>query len=110
MRLLLTLGFLISTVLGEGEPSATPADTPNGAANITGPIITPEVRAYLDKALKKWGVPGLTVVAVGGPGWTKVESGEGAWVTEFYNYGIADSRGNKVTENVSYLVQYAILE
>lgn len=64
-------------------------------------LLSDSSRAYLDQALKRWGIPGFTMVAVASPQWTNL-TGDAGWVTEYYNYGVADKDGNPVTEDVSH--------
>ncbi|BEJ10597.1 hypothetical protein CspHIS471_0100190 [Cutaneotrichosporon sp. HIS471] len=90
--------MLITLILAI-QAIAAPVDGGNGTSP-TPPtaLISADTRAYFDTFLKRWDIPGLSLVAIAGPQFTKKTSADG-WVTEYYNYGVANAAGDKVTED-----------
>lgn len=69
----------------------------------TSRLLSEDTRAYLDEAVKRWNLPGLSVVAV-----SSRNSSTGS-ATEFYNYGVADRHGAPVTEDVSLVTIHQVV-
>ncbi|KLT43700.1 beta-lactamase/transpeptidase-like protein [Cutaneotrichosporon oleaginosum] len=88
-----------NTTTGDGGSGAGSG----GSGGAPAVLLSADTRAYIDKALKRWGVPGAAIVAIAGPQFTK-KTGDAGWLTEFYNYGVANEAGDKVTEDTPFAI------